>query len=335
MSELTKSILRLCGRLLCFLVVLGIGYAGVVRVVLPRLPKSVIAQTTMPKRVPVGFSRLMAEEADTLDSVDILFVGSSHAYQTFDPRFFSRYGMRAFNLSNVAQSPIQGLFLQQHYLTALKPKLVVFEVWWARLADEGAESAIDLITNMPMSFGLLRMALATHNVEVYNAFVRRVVEGRPEPKRIPREAWGLHYVSAGFAEPTYVKESSEEGTTPLTYKIQKRELRYLERMVAAAKRSGADVVLVEQPISEQMLHRITNLTEIDREMRSFAGRLGVEYLDFNKLVSLDSRSAFSDGQHLTRVGVDQFLPQFLPELEKRGLLGGLANVKASEPAGAK
>ena len=46
------------------------------------------------------------QEVRRHEDVDIVFVGSSHAYRSFDPRFFAREGLTTFNIGTRAQTPL-------------------------------------------------------------------------------------------------------------------------------------------------------------------------------------------------------------------------------------
>src|SRR5215217_8103310 len=82
-------------------------------------------------KFPIGgnghlFSRL--KELDTVKNVDILFLGSSHAYRGYDVRKFNRLGYSAFNLGSSAQTPVQTELLVKTYLAQLNPKVVILDI---------------------------------------------------------------------------------------------------------------------------------------------------------------------------------------------------------------
>jgi len=51
------------------------------------------------------YSRL--QDIHRTSNIDILILGSSHAYRGYDPRIFNKHGFSMFNLGSSAQSPIQ------------------------------------------------------------------------------------------------------------------------------------------------------------------------------------------------------------------------------------
>ena len=50
------------------------------------------------------FTRM--QDAQKTKNVDVLIVGSSHAYRGIDPRILQKDGISAFNLGSSAQTPI-------------------------------------------------------------------------------------------------------------------------------------------------------------------------------------------------------------------------------------
>lgn len=89
-----------------------------------------------------GFMSLRLREAASIEDVDVLIVGSSHAYRGIDPRRLADVGVNAFNLGSSLQSPIQTEFLLRKYIDQMKPDLVLFEVGYKTFSSDGIEGAI-------------------------------------------------------------------------------------------------------------------------------------------------------------------------------------------------
>lgn len=115
-----------------------------------------------------GHMHTRLQEVKTLDSIDILFLGSSHAYRGFDPRIFGDAGYTVFNLGSSAQTPEQTLVLLRKYLPQLHPNMVIFEVYPATFANSGVESSLDLISNSRPDFLTLQMAFSINDIRTYN-----------------------------------------------------------------------------------------------------------------------------------------------------------------------
>ena len=102
--------------------------------------------------------------------VDILFLGSSHAYRGFSTRIFLENGYKTFNLGSSAQTPAQTKVLLNRYLESLNPKMVIYEVYPNTLSTDGVESALDIIANDKNDLHSLKMALKINNIK--NSYLR-------------------------------------------------------------------------------------------------------------------------------------------------------------------
>ncbi|MFQ5607599.1 MAG: hypothetical protein ACE5GA_06610, partial [Candidatus Zixiibacteriota bacterium] len=69
-------------------------------------------------------------EIEGARDVDILFLGSSHSYASFDPRVFSESALSSFNMGSASQSPLNTYSLLKRYYERLNPKVVVYEVYF-------------------------------------------------------------------------------------------------------------------------------------------------------------------------------------------------------------
>lgn len=99
------------------------------------------------------------QEASVTHSVDVLFLGSSHSYRTFDPQYYEHQGLSTFNLGSSNQTPVQTAVLLEQLLDTLNPRFVVFEVHPDIMSNDGVEGAVDLISNTPVTCATWRMAL--------------------------------------------------------------------------------------------------------------------------------------------------------------------------------
>ena len=111
-------------------------------------------------------------EIENYSDIDILFLGSSHAYRGFDPRIFKQHGYSTFNLGSSSQPPYNSYFLLKQYVDILKPKTVLMEVYWGTLAlnKESIEATVDIVSNKERSLLDAEMTLKQHNPIGINTF---------------------------------------------------------------------------------------------------------------------------------------------------------------------
>src|SRR5690554_449999 len=115
-----------------------------------------------------GHLNTRIKEIPNYKDIDILILGSSHAYRGFDTRVFKKHGINAFNLGSSAQSPIQTYILLNQYLDELNPKLVVLEVYAGVLELDGVESSLDLAANNKMDKYYYQTLKDIRNLQTYN-----------------------------------------------------------------------------------------------------------------------------------------------------------------------
>jgi len=279
--------------------------------------------TNIPPVAPTfgGQSSYMFEELRSIDDVDVVWIGSSHAYRTFDPRFFADRGVSTFNMGTSGQTPINTYFLIDHFLDDVRPRAVVMEVYWNVLTWDGVESTLDIVANGVPAPWILRMAVATRDIRAVNSFIRRLVDiRRPQLEEVqPTLFVGDTYVDRGFVEkdPAFVGDR----TWPQGHlDVRARQLLYLERTVDLVVKRGIPLLLITQPLPQSTLDAITNESDLYASVEEIADRHDVPYVDFNGLVALDDTADFFDAHHLSQRGVLKFLPAVYDKMVEWGLI---------------
>lgn len=254
----------------------------------------------------------MDEILNTHD-VDILFLGSSHCYRSFDPRCYPE--LKVFNLGSSNQTPVQTLALLETYLEDLNPKRVVFEVHPDIMANTGEESAIDLLSNCPIDKRLSQMAWSYRSLRVVNTWLyalmkhgfNKPVERGEDVVRVATKVNGedvecdFTYVSGGFVElpPLCYLPKAEKKHA---FRLQEKQLCALQSCVKLLEKKGVPTILVETPASRTYYSSYTNHQEFERLMRAQG-----TYLNLNDSLALISQLNdslhFFDEDHLNQEGV--------------------------------
>lgn len=242
--------------------------------------------------------------------IDVLFIGSSHAYRTFDTRYYRAHGIGCFNLGSSNQTPVQSLTLLTDYLDSLNPRCVVFEVHPDIIILDGVESCIDLLCNTPLTPTATRMALHTGNMKVANTLIYAFYNQRmlhrldtfSEDSIIHQWA----YVPGGYVEVNDTLFHEEE--TPTTDIVpHPRQMEALRQCLALLDRRGIPYLLVEVPDTRQLRDSYTNLDEFQQQM----GLLGSFVCDTLPLVDT---AHFYNPNHLNTQGTAIYNRWFLPIL---------------------
>lgn len=256
------------------------------------------------------FSRL--EDAKNSKDIDVLVLGSSHAYRGVDTRIFEKRGVKMFNLGSSSQSPIQSYYLLKKYLPILNPKLLIYDVFPVTLASDGVESTLDLVSNDDFNFELAKIVLKTKNVKVYNtaiyAWYNQLVN-RKKPFMEQHTKGDDKYISGGFVEKkiNYHKFETFEKSTLV---LKDYQIEYLDSICQYTKNKGIKLLLVNAPINSLMYKSYTNFDSIDNILSNKA-----MYINYNKILYLNDSLDFYDSHHLNQNGVEIYNKKLVEKID--------------------
>ena len=236
-------------------------------------------------------------------NVDILFLGSSHAYRGFDTRVFLENGYKSFNLGSSAQTPVQTKVLLKRYLDSLNPKLVIFEVYPEIFTMDGVESSLDLIANDINDLHSLKMALKINNIKTYNTLVygfSRDLLGLNSSFSEPTIKGNDKYISGGYVERELGFYKPSEFVKK-EISIRDYQLESFLEIVQMVKSRNIKLILVYAPIPKVNYDSYSNNAYFDSIMNSYS-----EYYNFNEIINLNDTQHFYDFNHLNQNGVKIF-----------------------------
>lgn len=251
------------------------------------------------------------KEIPSYHDVDVLFLGSSHSYRTFDTRFYQSHGISCFNLGSSNQTPTQTLVLLQAYLDSLSPRQVVFEVHPDIMNHDGVESAVGLLANVPLTPAMTRMALSMGNMKVVNTWLyalwnQRILH-RLDDFVEDSVIQNTVYVSGGYVEVT--KKSFERKRYPRkNLTIDPRQLDALKECLSMLKERNIPYLLVEVQDAYQLRKTYLNHDWFEQQMR----QLGPYRY---KVLPMEDTIHFSNSNHLFKPGIEMFNEDFLPDLK--------------------
>ncbi len=258
------------------------------------------------------FSRI--KEAKINQNVDVLFVGSSHAYRGFDTRIFKANGFQTFNLGSSSQTPIQTYILLKRYLKTIHPKLIVFEVNPISFSSDGVESSLDIIANDKNDCYSVEMALKVNNIKTYNALIYGFESdwlGLNKSFHEASEIDGDTYISGGFVERKMSFYHPEKiNKTPVVF--QKKQTEAFKKCLDEIKKNNIDLLLVFAPVSPNLYSSYPNIAVFDSTLSTQGN-----YINFNTKLSLNDSLHFYDSHHLNQSGVTLFNTAFIKLLNER------------------
>lgn len=270
---------------------------------------------------PGGDAFLRFREIQHRKNVDVLFMGSSHCFRSFDPRVFLRHNLTSFNMGSRAQTPLNSYYLLRKHIGRLRPRLVIVETYYEMFGLDGTESLCEMAENIPLESNIWQTAVSIRKIGAVNVLLTRVMDLDHESLASVSAALPDHdsYVGSGYVE-TRADYKGNWNMNSHRIAINSRQFEYLKRILRLASDHGSCVVLVTQPLPGITRDAILNRAEVSQRISDVARDVDVEFLDFNDETFLDEEEYYFDYHHLNQRGVEIFNERLLQELRARHLL---------------
>lgn len=259
------------------------------------------------KRNGIGFMAARLADLDTTRNVDVLVVGSSHAYRTVDPRIFD---IKIFNLGSSSQTPLQTEYLLKRHINDLKPQIVLWEVYEQMLGIDGIEASMDLASNVPkIDKELILFVLKQNEIRVYISLFLNWYENLFDDENIESISGKDKYIPCGYVErigDEYHNELSDENHEYEKFVFDKKQLAAFERGIKFLRDKGIKVLLFRAPITEAEYNKILNQDEITKYFISIVGTYKLNgYINYNEQSQFIQKAHFYDAHHLNEKGADK------------------------------
>jgi hypothetical protein len=248
------------------------------------------------------FSRI--RDLKGIRNVDVLILGSSHAYRGFDTRIFNQQGFYSFNLGSSAQTPIQTRLLTDKYIDQIHPEFIIYEVWPEIFESDGVESSLDLIANDHIDVNTIKMAFQINNIKTYNCLIyglyREVYNKNGNYTEEIIKGHDTYIAGGGYVEKdiNLFKKIKHEKTE---WRSREQQVRSFESVIETLKQKGIPFYLVQAPVTQALYNSCINNSAFDTYMSSMG-----PYLNFNQILHLDDSLHFYDADHLNQNGVEVF-----------------------------
>ncbi len=253
------------------------------------------------KRGGAGHLLSRLNEVKDKKNLDILFLGSSHAYRGFDTRLFENDSTLVFNLGSSSQTPKQTEVLLERYLDALTPKLVIYEVYPETFAMDGVESANDLVSNDQNDLLSLKMAMEINHIKVYNTLLYSVADQLLKKNNHEDSIHGRDtYIPGGFVQ-TELRHYQPTSSILKTSAFKDDQFEKFKEILSALRARNCDVVLVFAPVTTSEYEALGDMTLFNSQMRDLG-----DYYNFNEIMTLNDSLHFYDAHHLNQNGVELF-----------------------------
>jgi len=255
------------------------------------------------KRGSMGHMHTRMQELKQVHQPDLLVLGSSHAYRSFDVRIFENAGLSCFNLGSSNQTHIQTEVLLHRYLQTIQPKKILYEVNPEMFMIDGVESSLDLISNDTIDALTLEMALNINHLKTYNTLIHAWFHHLIYPNEIYTEdpvKGDDSYIPGGYVtrKITHFQPVKQEEQIII---IQNKQLQAFESNINLIKKSGIPYLLVYAPTTKLKYQSYRGMNEFEDKIRTYG-----PYINCNETLNLDDSLHFWDAEHLNQNGVDIF-----------------------------
>lgn len=254
------------------------------------------------------------------NSVDLLVLGSSHAFVNIDSgTLWEEYGISAYDLAGGAQPFWNTYYFLKEALKTQSPKLIVMDAFTAVLTVEYNDNgrAVSNTFGMKWSWDKVEAIKLSAPPDKQSSFLLGYCQYHTRFRELTREDfledkgdsakyanWKGSYVSTGvspFQWPAYVQT---EDRSPMTAKTEE----WYRKTIELAQSSGVPLLIVVTPYPAVTAeHQAIYNTAAD-----IAGEYGVPFVNFNQnfgALELDPATDYFDGHHMNVWGSQKFTKQ--------------------------
>lgn len=274
--------------------------------------------------------------------VDILFVGASNAYRSFDVRKFSDKGMLTYNMGTSAQSPVHSYIILRQYIDSIRPKFVVMSVSPILMRDP-TESTLDFLWSnfdedkIQWEIMKSQMSLACKNMHIintwiYNAFYHNIYDpisihiGKHQKinRRLDGDSMMVDdkdmYIRGGYVERMKKMTCGVQKHESSLININRMQFYYLKECANLYESRNIPYVFVETPMQQTCYRAWINHEEWEYELRDF------NYINYNGLILFNDTTDFYDSYHMNKYGVAKFDSIFIADM----ITSGYINLSVSQ-----
>ncbi len=268
------------------------------------------------------------------NTLDLVFVGSSHSYCSFDPENFDdELNILSHQMGTPLQHPDTTYYELLEIYKTQNPKVVVMEVYFDMLNDDfemkQASSFFEVLNDTDMKERYIKEAFPLNEKIKYKLAPVRfqqdyfAYEGNEISKKLEEnlgvykkavETNGIEeYRSKGYVYCDTVMVDSEydetnqfKGFDGKTWEFSKVQKEYLEKIIKLCEEKGSELIFVTAPIANVSVDYLSHYEFVHNEISAFAEEYGIPYYDYiliAKEEKMFENENFRDDAHLNDSGV--------------------------------
>lgn len=292
------------------------------------------------------FEEFYALEENSLNTV---FLGSSHSYCTFDPLIFKeKLGISAYQMGMPLQHMDSTYYTLKEVLNYQKPKNVILEVYWDMLDDDfelkQATMLFQVLKNKDLEKEYIKEVFPAGEKVKYNNDIFRFqadyfafknneyktkienkfsVKLKAEEKQTGTEEYrslGYTYCDYHMLKAEYDKTNQFKGFDGKSWTESSKQMKYLNKIIELCKKKDINLILVTAPIANVSFDYIENYDIIHNRINEIAGKNNLLYYDYNLInqeEKLLTNNNFRDDAHLNHSGVEIVDNNFIEKIKDK------------------
>ncbi len=268
------------------------------------------------------------------NSLDMVFIGSSHSYCTFDPEKIDPYtGLNSFQMGTPSQHADTTYYELREIYNYQNPEYVVMELYWDVVDDDfelkQAESLFEVMNNQELIDEYIKEVFPEGEKAKYNLpairyqqeyfaykssqWEKALIEKFGVTKKTEATNGTEYYRSKGYTFcDTVIPESEFDRTNQFKnfdgkdWDFSPKQKEYLQKIIDLCNEKGSKLIFVTAPIANVSMDFIKNYTAVHEKLSSFAAENNIPYIDYN-IVNMEENlleiENFRDDAHLNDSGV--------------------------------
>ncbi|MEG0415235.1 MAG: hypothetical protein RR565_03805 [Erysipelothrix sp.] len=259
------------------------------------------------------------------NSVDIVFVGSSHAYTSINPNtIYRNTKIKSFVMASQQQSLQMSYYHIEETLRVQNPKVIVLNTYMLNRDYEYNEAiARDAIEYMKPSFNKLDMIFNVVPNSDTPSFVLPFLKYHSRWDSLEKIDYNLVWNTPSSSTLGFVPLDQSKTQTPVkntlptatSYNevIEAKDLYYINKIKTLLDKNGVQLIMYNAPYEIDDKSSIsTNALEL------YAKENNLKFVDYSKtpeLFNFDYEVDYYDAGHLNKFGAEKFTKVFTKEIE--------------------
>lgn len=257
------------------------------------------------------------------DKIDLLFLGSSHSYSTFNSRIFdNKLGVNTYVLSSDGQPIAASYYLLKELYKRKKPEIVVFELYGLLLDTESKKNYENVFNSFRFGINKIEASKIFDKSEQidYLIPILKYHSIWKEPSQIFKNIIALYLPPYKGSTPywensTIIREDEEvENYLEENFEIDHKNIEYLKLIKNEVEKNNGKLILTVAPVvPRKWNYKVLKLKEkIEKEISD------TEIIDYNtrlKDLKIDIKD-FLDHGHLNNKGSIKISEDFSNYLNK-------------------